>query len=206
MYAYGWIHVHVHQRIVAYMYICVCVLLHICTYICVYCCVHVHICPHIVVLFNTCTYICTYCGMNSSVNEAIFWTNAVSLLIEQLGTNFSEIFIENHTFSLKKSIWKCRYKMASILSQPQNVKTLSTICIRQYNNQLSRSRDFYYNNAISRAVVGPIMNLLSLHDLEIVLMTLKNNRALLCPSKLCVLFYSILGIIIQKCSSWEKFV
>ena len=34
--------------------------------------------------------------------QAIIWTNAGILLIEPLGTNFSEILIEINTFSFKK--------------------------------------------------------------------------------------------------------
>ena len=40
--------------------------------------------------------------------QAIIWTNAGILLVGPLRTNFSEILIEIHAFSLKKSILKCR--------------------------------------------------------------------------------------------------
>ena len=40
--------------------------------------------------------------------QAIIWSNAGILLIAPLGTNFSDILIEIHKFSLKKCIWKCR--------------------------------------------------------------------------------------------------
>ena len=45
--------------------------------------------------------------------QGIIWTNAGILLIVPLGTNFSEILIETHTFSLKKCIWKCRLENGS---------------------------------------------------------------------------------------------
>ena len=52
-------------------------------------------------------------GLSPGRRQAIIWTNAVILLIGPLGTNFSEIVIENHTFSFKKmhlkmSFGKCR--------------------------------------------------------------------------------------------------
>ena len=52
-------------------------------------------------------------GLSSGQRQAIIWTSAGILLIGPLGTNFSEILIEIHTFSLKKmhlkmSAAKCR--------------------------------------------------------------------------------------------------
>ena len=52
-------------------------------------------------------------GLLPSQRQAIIWTNAGILLIGTLGTNFSEILIEIHTFSNKKmhlqlSSGKCR--------------------------------------------------------------------------------------------------
>ena len=52
-------------------------------------------------------------GLSPGRRQAIIWTNAGILLIGPLGTNFSEIVIEIHTFSLKKmrfklSSWKWR--------------------------------------------------------------------------------------------------
>ena len=41
-------------------------------------------------------------GLSPGRRQAIIWTNAGILLIEPLGTNFSEILIEILTFSLKK--------------------------------------------------------------------------------------------------------
>ena len=48
-------------------------------------------------------------GLSPERRQAINWTNAGILLIGPLGTNFSEIFIEIHTFLLKK----IRLKMSS---------------------------------------------------------------------------------------------
>ena len=41
-------------------------------------------------------------GLSPGRRQAIIWTNAGILLIRTLGTNFSEIFTEVHTFSFKK--------------------------------------------------------------------------------------------------------
>ena len=41
-------------------------------------------------------------GLSPSRRQAIIWTNDGILLIRPLGTNFSEILIEIHTFSIKK--------------------------------------------------------------------------------------------------------
>ena len=41
-------------------------------------------------------------GLSPDRRQAIIWTNAGILLIEPLGTNFSEILIEIHIFSSKK--------------------------------------------------------------------------------------------------------
>ena len=45
-------------------------------------------------------------GLSPGRRQAIIWTNAEILLIGPLGTNFSEILIEIHTFSFKKMHFK----------------------------------------------------------------------------------------------------
>ena len=45
-------------------------------------------------------------GLSPDRRQAIIWTNAGILLIGPLGTNFSEILIEIHTFSFKKMHFK----------------------------------------------------------------------------------------------------
>ena len=47
-------------------------------------------------------------GLSPDRRQAIIWTNAGILLVGPLGTNFSEILIKIHAFSLKKRIWKYR--------------------------------------------------------------------------------------------------
>ena len=66
------------------------------------------------------TIIGSFNGLSPERRQAIIWTNAELLLIEPLGTNFSEILIEIQTFSLTKIREIC--EMASILSRPQCVK------------------------------------------------------------------------------------
>ena len=53
-------------------------------------------------------------GLSPSRRQAIIWTNAGILLIETLGTNFSEILIEILTFSFKKM----RLKVSSAKRRP----------------------------------------------------------------------------------------
>ena len=55
---------------------------------------------------HICDCILTSIGSNNGLSpgrrQAIIWTNAGILLIRPLGTDFIEIFIEIHAFSLKK--------------------------------------------------------------------------------------------------------
>ena len=53
-------------------------------------------------------------GLSPCRRQAIIWTNAEMLLIGPLGTNFSEILIEMHTFSFKK----IHLKLSSVKWQP----------------------------------------------------------------------------------------
>ena len=57
------------------------------------------------------TIICSENGLSPGRRQAIIWTNAGVLLNGTLGTKFDEIFIEIHTFSIKKMhlknvVWK----------------------------------------------------------------------------------------------------
>ena len=53
-------------------------------------------------------------GLSPGWRQAIFWTNAKLFLIRTLGTKFSEILNEIHTFSLKKM----HFKMSSGKRRP----------------------------------------------------------------------------------------
>ena len=53
-------------------------------------------------------------GLSPSWHQTIIWTNAGILLIGPLGTNFSEILIEIHSFSFKKM----HLKMSSARRRP----------------------------------------------------------------------------------------
>ena len=58
-------------------------------------------------------------GLSPGRNQAIIWTNAGTLLIRPLGTNFSEILIKIHAFSFKKmQIENAVCEMAAILTWP----------------------------------------------------------------------------------------
>ena len=82
-------------------------------------------------------------GLSPVRRQAITWTNVEILLIGPLGTNFSEMLIEIHTFSLKKIHLKMSSgKMTAILSRPQCVKVLQ--CMKSYLNsrrQVSTTTD-----------------------------------------------------------------
>ena len=49
-------------------------------------------------------------GLSPGRRQAMIWTNAGILLIGTSGTNFSEIFIEIHTFSFKKIHLKMSFR------------------------------------------------------------------------------------------------
>ena len=58
-------------------------------------------------------------GLLPGGHQAIIWTIAGILLIQILGTNFSEILSEIHTFSFKKMHLIMLYaRMVAILSRP----------------------------------------------------------------------------------------
>ena len=61
-------------------------------------------------------------GLSPGRRQAITWTNVGILLIGPLGTKFSEMLIEIHTFSFKNPFENVVWKMAAILSRPQCVK------------------------------------------------------------------------------------
>ena len=56
--------------------------------------------------------------------QAITWTNVGILLIGPLGTNFSEMLIESHTFLQENPFEKIVCKMTAILSRPQYVNII----------------------------------------------------------------------------------
>ena len=63
-------------------------------------------------------------GLSPARRQAIIWTNAGILLIGTLGTNFNEILIEIRTFFIQEYPFEnVVWKMASILSRPQWVKS-----------------------------------------------------------------------------------
>ena len=87
-------------------------IVHICRVIVVYTLTHCGQVTHICV--SKLTIISSHNGLSPDWRQAIIWTNAGVLLIGSLGTNFSEILIEIHTFSFKK----INLKMSSVKWQP----------------------------------------------------------------------------------------
>ena len=82
-------------------------------------------------------------GLSPDRRQAIIWTNAVILIIGRLGTNFYEILSEIHTFSF---IWKCRLKMALVLSRSQCVNSICRMTMACVNGKKWTSTwwsDFY---------------------------------------------------------------
>ena len=65
-----------------------------------------HLLTHWGRLMHICVSKVTNIGLDNGLlpgrHQAIFWTNAEILLIQTLGTNFSEILSEIHTFWFKK--------------------------------------------------------------------------------------------------------
>ena len=57
---------------------------------------------YICICFGNLTIICSDNGLSPGRRQAITWTNVGILLIGPLGTNFSGMSIEIHTFSFKK--------------------------------------------------------------------------------------------------------
>ena len=78
-------------------------------------------------------------GLSPGGCQAIIWINAWILLIGLLGTNFSEILIEIHTFSFKKM----HLKMSSAKWRPfclsLNVLNFVEICYDNFHNHLTLS-------------------------------------------------------------------
>ena len=71
-------------------------------------------------------------GLSPGRHRVIIWTNAGILLIGPLGTNFSEILIENQTFSLKKM----HLKMSSEKWRPSCLGLNELSCCRDINQQI----------------------------------------------------------------------
>ena len=63
-------------------------------------------------------------GLSPGQHQAIVWTNAGILLIQTLGTNFSEIRKQNsYIFIQEKAFENVVCEMVPVLSQPQCVET-----------------------------------------------------------------------------------
>ena len=89
-------------------------------------------------------------GLSPGRRQAIIWTNAEILLIGPLGTKFSEILIEIHTFSFKKM----HLKMSSGKWRPfclgLNVLNLSM----SYNIQLANTWQWHWQWNYAMSVIN----------------------------------------------------
>ena len=71
-------------------------------------------------------------GLLPGWRQAIIRTNGGIMLIQTLGTNFSEIFNEIHSFSLKKCIWKCNlWNGSHFVSTSMCYRKYSSWCLSQ---------------------------------------------------------------------------
>ena len=73
-------------------------------------------------------------GLSPGRRHAIIWTNAGISLIGPLGTNFSEILIEIHTFSFKKMHLKMSSEKSRPFSLGLNVLTSVLLAVAMYRN------------------------------------------------------------------------
>ena len=106
-------------------------------------------------------------GLLLGRRQAIIWTNAGILLIGPLGTNFSEILIEIHTFSFKKM----HFKMSSGKCRPYClglnvlINLFSHVIPMQFMTALWHLRaPLLHNTRSSYAPMPILMNILVTHD------------------------------------------
>ena len=98
----------------------------------------IHVLTHCGRVTHICVSNLTIIGSNNDLSpsqcQAIIWTNAGILLIRLLGTNFSEMLMEIHTFSFKK----IHLKMSSGKWRPfclcLNVLSLQLPASHEYSN------------------------------------------------------------------------
>ena len=87
-------------------------------------------------------------GLSPGRREAIIWTNAGILLIGPLGTNFNEILITIHTFSVKKM----HLKMSSAKWRPfcLGLNVYKSMIINYETNQIYIYSEFDFEPVISQ--------------------------------------------------------
>ena len=100
-------------------------------------------------------------GLSPGRHQAIIWTNAGILLIEHLGTNFSEILIKINTFSFKKmhlKMWSGKWRLFCLCL---NVLTLNMLnCFKGYKRCIHISYlilDFIQQKKIKFSMEQPNM-------------------------------------------------
>ena len=94
-------------------------------------------------------------GLSPGRHKAIIWTNAGILLIQTLGTNFSEILSEIHTFWLKKmhlemwsGKWRPFYPGLKVLRHEQHTHawrcSLQNAVANVRASKVARDGDYYF--------------------------------------------------------------
>ena len=93
-------------------------------------------------------------GLSPGRHQAIIWTNAEILSMRTLGANFSEILIEIHIFSFKKT----HFSMSSGNWRPFCLDlNMLSCCMYSETNQLGGANDTFYDIAFINTL-GPRQN------------------------------------------------
>ena len=92
----------------------------------------------------------SYNGLAPVRRQAISWTNTDLLSIGPLGTNFSEIRIKIHNFSIIKMFWKCHLRYGGHFVRGRWVKSLQTLGTCSYNLNYTLFRYIFATDIMDR--------------------------------------------------------
>ena len=107
--------------------------------------------PHI--RFSKLTIIVSDNGLFPGRRRAIFWTNAETLLIRNLGTNFNKSLIKNHIFSSRKCIWKCRlWYVSDFVSASDGFTAQSISSAKRFMLLFSTLTEIWESNILSGVI------------------------------------------------------
>ena len=96
-------------------------------------------------------------GLSPGRRQAIIWTNAGILLIRTLGTNFSEIRGEIHSFSFSKMLLKmssAKWRLFGLGLNELILKALSQVCSLLRHRNKTRIRLFPINPATTKHFIN----------------------------------------------------
>ena len=82
-------------------------------------------------------------GLSPGRRQSIIWTNAGILLIQTLGTNFSEMLGKTHSFSFRKMHLKMSFAKGRLFSLGLNVLSLLAKCW-WFGSNLASYLQFHY--------------------------------------------------------------